>query len=312
MTDHTPSERGHVLDLLPGLINGTLDEATARSVRAHLVGCAACAAERIQWEALRSSMALAAEQAVPPPAPALLDGVWAALNAPALAPVPMLPVATHTTAWQRVSAAARFARAQILVVPRGVWAVSAVAMLASLATVLLMRTPSEIVTRILLSLIIPLVTALGTAFLCGQENDPALEVTLATPISPRLVMATRIGLVFLYNFGLATLLTLAVTLGQGGDFARLAALWFGPALLLGAVSLLLSVATSSVMGVASAALLLALRVSTLLAGLPQQTVLPWAIQLDRSWTTSPALLLVALALLAAALLWTPRQMRSAA
>jgi Putative zinc-finger len=310
MSDRATGADDHVLDLLPGLINGTLDGATALIASRHLATCAACAAERAQWQALRASVR-AATALDTPPSPAMMERIFAVLDAapalPTLAAAPARP-----SVGQRASAAGHFVRAQVLVVPRGVWAVSAVALTASLLTVFLMRTPSEIVTRILLSLIVPLVTALGTAFLSGPENDPALEVALATPVSPRVVAATRIGMVFLYNFGLASLLTLAIALGQGGGFAPLASLWFGPALLIGAGSLLLSVAASSIMGVAGAAILLAARLSTLLAGLPQQVAVPWAIQLDRGWTTSPLVLVLAVACLAAALIWTPREMQASA
>jgi hypothetical protein len=243
------------------------------------------------------------------PSPVLLERVWAVLDADS---EPAGAAATRQqAAAAKVSAAVRFVAAQILVLQRGVWAVSAVAVIACLVTVLVMRTPSEIVTRILLSLIVPLVTALGAAFLSGPENDPALEVALATPVSPRLVAGIRIGLVLLYNFVLASLLTLAASAGHEGGFALLASLWFGPALLIGAVSLLLSMVTSSVVGVGAAAVLLIVRLASYLAGLPQSGATTWLGALDRLWTTSPLVLALALACLWAALLWTPRQLRQA-
>jgi hypothetical protein len=298
-------ETGHVLDLLPALANGTLDLATAATVRAHLADCQNCAAASTQWETLRATLRLAAEPAVLP-SPLLLDRVWAAIDA---APAPL---AQRVPFVRRARFALRFLVAQALVVPRGIWAVSAVAMGASLLMILVLtRDGAGVMLQALLGLIVPLVTALGAAFIYGPENDAALELTLATPISPRLVAASRVALLLGYNFALATLLTLAAVATHGGSFAALAALWLGPAVLLAGLSLLLSLVVSSVAGVVSTAILLATRLIVLLGALPEQTMWLWAVQVQKGWTTGPAVLLLGILAVGLALWRVPRQERLA-
>jgi hypothetical protein len=45
-------------------------------------------------------------------------------------------------------------------------------------------------------LIAPLVAAVGAALLYGPANEPALEIELATPVSPRFVLLARLTLLF--------------------------------------------------------------------------------------------------------------------
>ena len=68
----------HVGDLLPALINGTLDPETAMRVRGHLDRCTACREELTEWEAIATATQVFADRQQPT-APAL-DDVWAEIE----------------------------------------------------------------------------------------------------------------------------------------------------------------------------------------------------------------------------------------
>jgi hypothetical protein len=74
---------------------------------------------------------------------------------------------------------------------------------------------------------------------------------------------------------------------------------------------LLSLVVSSAAGVVSTAILLATRLIVLLGALPQQTTWLWAVQVERGWTTGPAVLLLGLLAVGLALCRVPRQERLA-
>lgn len=302
-----PTHDEHVLDLLPLLVNGSLDADDAAQVRRHVQGCTTCEAGLVEWQAIAAATEHATEPGIQP-SPTVLQNVWAAIDA-TQAPAPEV-AAQGRPAWRSMIRVAQLVRAQVPLVPGGVWIVSAAAIAAGFVLVMLMSAAAGVAEHALLGLIIPLVTAVGIAFVYGPENDSGMEVTLATPTSPRLVLMSRILLVFGYNLGLATGLTLALTVLRGGDFSLLASLWLGPMALLGGLSLLLSVVISSIAGVFSAAALLCLHVltatSTVMSG---GTGAPTVA--ERLWSTNPVLLLVAVVCFAAAVLYVPRREREA-
>ena len=62
------TEDTHILDLLPAYVLGSLDEAEAKLVTAHLVDCSVCQAELRTVEAVVSELALAVPEVDPPAA----------------------------------------------------------------------------------------------------------------------------------------------------------------------------------------------------------------------------------------------------
>jgi hypothetical protein len=177
--------------------------------------------------------------------------------------------------------------------------------------------PGKDIPPTLLRIVLPLVTAAGIAFIYGPEQDPSLELALATPTSPRLVLLCRLGLVFGYNVWLALCVTLLLVLVRGAPFTLLASVWIGPMLFLAGVSLLLSVTVGTMAGVASAIGLVMLRLfaSTLsvLNGMDGHASLGrWQLgNLNALWQTTPPLLALALMLYIAAVLLVSRRERLA-
>jgi hypothetical protein len=102
-------------------------------------------------------------------------------------------------------------------------------------------------------------------------------------------------------------MTLALVAVRGGDFSALAAYWVGPTLLLGGLSLLLSLLASTVTGVAIVGALWLLRFVGSAFALPGTLLSSGASPLDAVWQTSPTTVLLACALLLAAVLYVPRQ-----
>jgi hypothetical protein len=163
---------------------------------------------------------------------------------------------------------------------------------------------------LLFALVAPAVAAVGVAFVYGPENDPSLELALGTPTSPRLVLLARLALVFGFDLLVAlgaTLLLVAVR----GDAAvwSVVSLWLGPMLFLSGLGLVVSLAV----GPAAAALgALTLWSTRVLAAMPPGGS-PAGVDghrlLDGAWQAGPALAVIGLGLLAAAVVFVPRQER---
>ncbi len=300
----------HVIESLPAYINGTLDARHGKQVNAHLVRCATCQQAYTSWQAIQRS-AQVASQAVLPPSVALLDSVWAKIDAAEPieaahgdAPVSWLANARHYA----VHLGQTFTR-QIPLLPQGIWAASFGAMLFAFLCVLLWQDAS--MSPFLLGIILAPVAAATGAFIGGPEHDPCLEVTLATPTSPRLVLLSRFVLVTGYNVALALGATLLAILVRGGSFWLLASSWLGPMLLLAALCLLISMTINTVVGISCVALLWCLRflVSALTfsgnaAAAPGSTALA---PFTAIWQTNPTILALAVVLLLAAIFTAPRR-----
>jgi hypothetical protein len=312
--DHS-QDRGqhHVADLLPAYLNETLTQDERGRVQLHLARCAGCRGELAAWQ----SVAGAARERLAPtgidaPSPSLLAAMWDRLDAPPT-PAESLERAARALAGatgRQVLNAGRVLRAQVPLIPRGIWIPSAAVLLA-LAFLLTSFRSGAGTPYALLGLVVPLVTAVGVALIYGPEVDPGLELTLATPTSPRLVLLCRLALVFGYNLGLATLVTLLLVLFRGASFALVASVWLGPMLLLAGLSLLFSVASGAVAGVSSVAALALLRLVAAILDTPGSRIDAAAWRLDALWRTSPAVLALAIALVALAILLVPRQERAA-
>jgi putative zinc finger protein len=245
----------HASDLLPEYVASVLDDQTRQAVRTHLQTCASCAAELRAWEQIG---AVEREHVVETPAPALalLGEVWSRIEAGPAAQSAESRSAPAIYLWNVVTAQARLLR-------RSVWVASALGI--ALASVLAASMSAELGRDGVLTIALPLIAAAGAAFLYGPENDPGLEITLATPTPARLVLLSRFGLLFAFDVALALIGTLALSLARGESLWGLALAWLGPMTLLATISLALSLFTGPVvaaLGAAVAWLASALRLDT--------------------------------------------------
>ena len=284
----------HVAALLPAYLNGTLDARASEHVRRHLAECGACRQERASWETFRD-IAQYATASVEAPSPLVFAHILAEIDV-APAPVASVEERAQPSAIRKLVAFWRLLLRQPQLMHRAIWVASTVAMIfAALyaAAIWTFHGPS------ILAMFLPVIAAGGMAFLYGPEADPALEVMLATPLSPRLTLLCRVMVLLGYDVALALGATTLIAVLHGAPPGALVTTWLGPLALLSAGSLL----TSLVLGPSIAA------AGSFAVWLAQffQLDATYAVRLTSApfWQTNPLTLALAAFLLFLALLYTP-------
>jgi hypothetical protein len=136
-----------------------------------------------------------------------------------------------------------------------------------------------------MALLAALLTALGMAFLYGQEVDPAREIVLVTGTSPRLILGIRCCLVFGYDLLINCGLVLPFLALHGiVTPAWFLANWLIPLCSLSALALLLSILVNAGTAVYISALLWALR---LVDTIPVLQETQWQQQYESFWHQGP-------------------------
>jgi hypothetical protein len=286
---------GHVADLLPAYLNGTLGADDRRRVGRHLESCPACREELASWRAVGVAAARAFG-----PVPAPPEGALAGALAEAREEGP----SRRSAFAGRVSLAWQLLVGQLPLVRREIWAASALTMTLGCVVALLMGGTSA--AGATLAVFAPVVAAVGVAFVYGPENDPSLEVALSTPTPPRLVLLARLVLVYGYDLGLALAATvvLAAARMDAGLVWPLVSLWIGPMLFLSALALLVSLLFGSTPAVLVAMGLWATRLFA--SGYAGSTFTPAGVDfVNAFWQTDLVLVLLAALCLAVALLHAP-------
>lgn len=310
-------------DLLPEYAAGTLAQARHAQVERHLVACADCARTLTEWGTLASAARDAHHATIPdlpfeaswdllaarlaPPQPAARRASASVVQLPTHVPMPP-PVPAYAQPNQALvpfaASALHFCGVvggQARLLRPAVWIASALGI--ALAVLYALTLPRVIGEQDVFAFALPLIAATGTAFLYGPDVDAGLELALATPTSPRLVLLGRFALLFGYDAGLALAGTLLQSITRHEGFALLASVWFGPMALLSTLSLALSLVLGPAVAVGAAAALWLSRILRLDGGLSLH------ISAGAFWPTSPQILALSLALLAFALLYVPRQQR---
>lgn len=291
--------RSNLAELLPLYAAGTLGEGERCAVAEHLAACAECRAELAFWQEVGSAVR-AESRALPAPSPDLLERALA-------------------RAWRRRSSPLKRAWAllvaQVPLVRREIWPASALVMaIGCLAAILQGGSASASIIQALA----PLVAAAGLAMIYGPENDPGLELALATPTSPRQVLLARLVVVFAYDLILGLVATAgliaAVPLALLGSVVLG---WLAPMTFLSALALVLSMVLGTGNAVTVAFMLwlgrglaAGLRLSAVGAPVASEAAFVAALQAYAGLWRSPALLFaLAAALLAVAIGLAGRQER---
>lgn len=147
----------------------------------------------------------------------------------------------------RLHHAGLIVRAQLRVVGWVTWAASLLVVALGMVVTLILSvsTSPDAQTNALLpfTVLAPLVTALGVAFLYGEDSDPALELALAAPISPRVVLLARLAVLFAFNLSVALIGSAMLVITDTGDVSLSALIlsWLAPMTFLSALAFLCSV-----------------------------------------------------------------------
>ncbi len=305
MTSQIPQEQQHVLDLLPAYINGTLEQTQAQHVQTHLTYCERCQREYASWESLRDAAQFSVAS-LPVSSSQLMAQVWAKIDA--------TPQKVSWRRWFLNAILLHFwliLKKQVRIIHQSIWIGSALVILlggvlASIAVYVYTAHAHWTQVMIFLSLITTVTAASGSAFIYGSENDPGLELTLATPTSIRFVMLSRLILVVGYDFALSLLVSCAVSLLFHGNLWDIMQLWLGPMLLLSSITLALSLLIGSWLAMLVSFILEFIQ--TLPLSLTQH--MP-ALQIANpvTWQTNTTTLLLAVLFVLFALFYAPRQPR---
>jgi anti-sigma factor RsiW len=293
----------HVAALLPAYLNGTLDARDGERVRRHLTGCEPCRIELASWEAFRD-VTRRATMPASSPSPAIFTRILAEIDA-APAPAAVAHIGQHRAQPSMAREAAtlwRILLRQPRLIHRSIWIASTAAMIFTTIYAAALWTPNE---PSMLAIFLPVIAAGGMAVLYGPEANPALELELATPTSPRLTLLCRVALLLGYDLALAFAATAIVATLHGQSPGALITTWLGPLALLSAGSLLTSLICGPIIAATGAFAVWFAQFFQLDA--------TYAVRLTSTpfWQTNPLTLSLAAFLLILALLYAPNQGRFA-
>lgn len=131
-------------------------------------------------------------------------------------------------------------RSQLRLARVEIWLVSALVLALGTAVTPATVSADMLYQRLPLVLLAPVVAALGVILVYGGE--PALEIERATPVSPRLLLAARLALVFGFNLVLGVIASFVLTLVEPGlALWPLVSAWLAPMALLTALAFLIGV-----------------------------------------------------------------------
>lgn len=226
------TDRQHVDDLLPWYVNDTLQPDEHLRVAAHLETCDACAAALVDWRLV----AHAVREAAPASATQLAASPQLVHAPPAPSGQPQTSLA-GTRLRQTPGELVALTRVQARLLPWGLWR----AVLIVLALGVLIVLAGDWSGRIALGLLAPLAAAASVSLTCTPDNDPRLDVALASPISARLVLLTRLTIVLGYDLLLALIASAALILAGNEPLNALLGAWLAPMFGLSCAALLATI-----------------------------------------------------------------------
>ena len=216
MNDHTKMK-----ELITFYAAGTLPDEERAKVARHLEQCADCRAELELWRSVSEEICTSDH----------------ALRAPELRQIPIKQTSRHLwKAWYIL-------RSQVSLIRTEIWVSSALVSLLGIIVALLLNNVNTIY------FLAPFISAAGVAYIYGLKNDPALELTLATPVSAQQILLARLALVFGYNILLtfASSMLLLLFNGQFAQFSWAVLLdWMAPMAFLSSLALFCSLLWGSV------------------------------------------------------------------
>lgn len=283
------NDHSQMNELLPLYVAKTLDENQCSALELHLNQCSICRADLAFWQAISTEVA-AVDRKVTAPAK--------------LVETALSKVARPVKGDSLFRHAFQILRGQIPLVQRELWLASALVMAIGLIMAVLAQK------AVVIHVLAPMVATVCVVIIYGTENDPALELTIATPTSQWQILLARLALVFTYNLVLALVASLSFTwLVPGEVLGSLILGWLGPMAFLSALALVISLWASAANAITIAYLswLLQLISGYLIKNATLfQRLMPsiWqALETYLNFWSNPGLLLIGAVLLCAAALW---------
>jgi hypothetical protein len=221
------NEHEKIKELIPFYAAGTLPDEEHEKVAQHLQQCPDCRGELQLWQSVSQEIRTSDQT----------------MRAPELRQVPVRKSARYLwKAWYIL-------RSQVALIHKEIWVSSALVSLMGVIVALLVENINMVY------FLAPFISAAGIAYIYGMQNDPALELTLATPISAQQILLARIALVFGYNILLtfsSSMLTLLIN-GQFAQFSWAVLLdWIAPMAFLSSLALFCSLLWGSANAVIAA------------------------------------------------------------
>jgi hypothetical protein len=222
----------HISDLLPAYLNRTLDPHQTALVEGHLSRCNVCRAELADWRKLQETVSVAATAPVSLP-PDLLMNVRSQIAGDAAL------IAESNARRVHLPFVWTVMRSQLRLMRGAIWIAAAATFGIGLIVAMLLANPSA--SALVFAFFAPIIGAVSVAFIYQPENDPTLELALATPTSPRLVLLARLTFVYGYDLLLALMATIALAFFKDDiTLWPLITLWLFPMFFLSALTLTLS------------------------------------------------------------------------
>ena len=222
------NKHNRISDLLPLYVSGALTDDQRQAVEQHLPECAACRADLALWRGMAGEISTA-DQVVAAP-PDLADRALARVRQTPRRSPSGYPVLRHLL---------HLLRSQMPLVHREIWPVSALVIGLGYIAALISAHAGFVYA------LAPLVAAACVSLIYGPEHDPAYELALATPTSPRQILLARLALVFGYNLGLVLVAAIGLLPFLAAQpvqplFETMALAWLAPMTFLSAAALVLS------------------------------------------------------------------------
>jgi hypothetical protein len=250
-------------ELLPLYVAHQLDTIERTAVRAHLTHCAECQSELALWEQVSAEIFITNEAVSIPVRikikalqhirgkqkighrshgyPQIFSGLLNKTRGISAQPSILLRTSQRPKLSERhlntpFLQAINLLRAQTYLIKREMWPTSAAVMALGVIIALLAERVEA------LNFLAPLVAAASLAMLFNPENDPAYELTRATPTSPWKILLARLSVVSAYNLGLALAASVLMLLIWPPNLLGMIIMgWLAPLAFLSALALLLSV-----------------------------------------------------------------------
>ena len=208
-------------ELLPDFITGNLTKKDSHAITNHIKECEQCQKDLEFWQLLSSEMNEMNQQIEPPEL--LRDQILIKIREPRN----FLHSVRHT--FLLIQTQSRFIHHEI-------WLTSFLIMVLGILAGLISG-HSEI-----LRILIPFISALTLAIIYTPDKDPAFELVLALPNSPRQILLARMVLTYSFNFVLAFCANLCLMdIMPDVIFGQAILDWLGPMMFLSALALVLSI-----------------------------------------------------------------------